>query len=239
MSRVARAAALLLPAIWPVISGPHAREAAAQADIPNARPVDPALLDGRRLVDLERGFSVEAPGDGWEWLTVPSTKPTIVYYYCRHRESGAHFEVRVTSDTRLEWHPRFADEFVEDLRKLYQERGYSAHFVHERAEMPVAGRSFHLWGEVGGAGGAAIDIHGYVGKTDKGVVGPDRLYGLIYKEPAPASRQDDFERAVRTFRLEKPVSTRRVTAYVMLGAAALAGVVAGVVFLVKRSKSKP
>lgn len=197
--------------------------------VDDAQPVDPASLEGRRLVAPDANFSIEAPGEDWEWLAGQPTGASGWVYYCRHRERGAYFQVRVSRDRSVKLTPAFVGELVGEMKEPFEKRGFRTHLFHQAVSTPIAGRSYRIRGEAVGPDGTTLELHGHV-------VGADRFYMFFYSEAQPASFVGEFEGTVASFRLLKksPFWDKRTKNLLRLAGTAVVIAIAAAVGLWRR-----
>ncbi len=159
----------------PAMTQTHPRLAAAAAlvlvlvlDFSSAlaqdlEPIDPALLQGQRLVLDKLNCSIEAPNDEWQWTgKLPQTDPTVHAYVCQSR-AGETLTLRVRSGDHPDLNDLTAGDALASTALPYEAQGLFVSLDRrDRADMPVPGKSYFFESRVTNKAGTGY-LFGYLG----------------------------------------------------------------------------
>jgi len=175
---------------------------------PGFEPVPEQLLSGTTLTSPELNFSMQAPGEGWQWIqqAVPPTvsgqrvagqRPQATSYSVYQSDSRTIFGVLAFSPA-----PRLTDATMRELMngfKASRLRGGGREMAssYEKSAVPLPGS--YRWRQTitgGNAGGAAtVQYVGYALSAGK-------MYVIQYAS-TDAAQSQAFETCARSFRLLK------------------------------------
>jgi hypothetical protein len=168
----------------------------AAEPIPGASPVPPSWIQGRTLRVQDQNFTVEAPGDGWQWqqVTLPNPPPGTVSFVCADptRDTGVMVTV-FAKDTRGTSTGELRSGFVKGLVENMVAQGWTVQRQSiQPSEVPLPGSAQFVIEAVKTAGDRMYG-QGYLLQSD-------RIYVLQKFAAAPAGFED-LDAMARTFRL--------------------------------------